>query len=55
MNFLEKSFNFALNFASSELENLTAQNEINYNGIKDCAETAFKDFQADRPRALKKI
>ena len=46
MNFLEKSFNFALNFASSELENLTAQNEINYNGIKDCAETAFKDFQA---------
>ena len=36
----------ALNFAENELEILTAQDKINYNGIKDSAETAFKYFQA---------
>ena len=41
-----KELDEALNFAESELEILTAKDEINYNGIKDSAENAFKYFQA---------
>ena len=44
MNILED----ALNFAKSELGFLTAKDEINYNGIKDKAELAFKNLQAAR-------
>ena len=42
MNELENS----LNFAENELEILTAQDEFNYNGIKDSAENAFKNILA---------
>ncbi len=41
MNFLEES----LNFAEAELEILTSRDEINYNGIKSSAESAFQKFQ----------
>lgn len=42
MNFLEE----ALSFTENELEILTAEDEFNYNGIKDRAEKSFIKIQA---------